>query len=100
MGPADLDKAIRYFQQAIALDPQYAQAHLGLAYSYGAIAFYGVIPPRDAWEKVSAAEARALEIDSNLPNAQGANATTLFYYNWDWEQAEEGFQRALSLNSN
>jgi len=98
--PASLEMAERYFLQAIELDPQYAQPHLGLGNVYGASAFYGYIPPRDAWEKVSAAFARALAIDNNLPVAIHANATTLFYYDWDWEQAEEGFQRVLSLNSN
>ncbi len=98
--PASLEKAKRYFLQAIELDPQYAQPHLGLSNIYGASAFFGYIPPRDAWEKASAAVARALEIDSYLAGAHLDNATTLFYYDWDWGQAEEGFQRALSLNSN
>lgn len=98
--PSELDKAIRYFQQALALDPQFAQAQMGIADVYGAIAFYGYIPPREAWEKSRSAAALARELDNNLPNAQGINAKTFFYYNWDWKQAEEEFQRALSINSN
>jgi len=98
--PAELDKAIRYFQQAFALDPQFAAAQLGIAGVYGAIAFYGFLPPRDAIEKSRAAAVLALEIDSNLTGTHLGNATSLFYHDWEWPQAEEEFQRALSLNSN
>ena len=98
--PADLEKAIRYFQQAIEHDPEYAQPHMGLATYYGAIGFYGFMPPRDSYEKVSAATAAALQIDSNLAAAHGTYATTFFYFDWDWQKAEEEFRRAFSLNSN
>ena len=49
--PADLEKAVRYFQQAIELDPQYAEPHVGLAKYYGALGFWGYMPPRLAFEK-------------------------------------------------
>jgi len=98
--PAELDKAIRYFQQAIALDPEYARAYTGLATCYGAIGFYGFMPPRDTFEKERAAAAAALKIDSNLADAHKAYAAIHYYYDWDWQKAEEEFQRAISLNSN
>ncbi len=98
--PAEIDKAIRYFQQAIALDPEYARAYTGLAQSYGVIGFYGFMPPRDSYEKVRAATATALEIDNNLAEAHASNAATYLYFDWEWEKAEEEFQRAISLNSN
>ena len=98
--PADLFKAIEYFQQAIALDPQYAQAHAGVANAYGGIAFYGVMPARDSYENSRAAVQRALEIDSSLADAHAMYATIEFYYEWEWEKAEKEFQRAISLNPN
>jgi len=98
--PADLDKAIRYFQQAIEVDPQYAQPHAGLAKVYGAIGFYGHLRPRDSFEKERAAAAAALEIDSNLADAHGEYALVYFYFDWDWQKAEEEFLRTISLNSN
>ena len=99
-GPEDLEKAIRYFQQAIELDPQYAQPHLGLAAYYGALGFWGYMPPRFSFEKQRAAAARALEIDSNLASAHAEYAQVYFYFDWDWQKAEEEFQQAISLNSN
>jgi tetratricopeptide (TPR) repeat protein len=100
IGPADLYKAIEYFQQAIALDPQYAQAHAGVANAYGAIAFYGLTPPRNSYEKSRAAVERALEFDSSLADAHAMYASIEFYYEWEWEKAEKEFQRAISLNPN
>ncbi len=97
--PADLDKAIRYFQQAIELDPQYAQPHVGLAKYYGALGFWGYMPPRIAFEKQRAEATLALDIDSNLASAHAEYAQVYFYYDWDWQKAEEEFQRAISLNS-
>ena len=96
--PAELDKAIRYFQQAIALDPQFAQAYAGLAGVYGAFAFFGFMPPRQAYDKIKTLQAQALEIDSNLADAHRTYATTSFYFDWDWEKAEEEFQRTFELN--
>jgi len=98
--PANLEKAKRYFQQAIELDPQYAQPHVGLAKYYGAIAFWGYMPPREASEKQRAEAALALEIDSNLASAHAEHAQVYFHFDWDWEKAEEKFQQAISLNSN
>jgi len=98
--PADLEKAVRYFQQAIELDPQYAQPHVGLAIYYGALGFWGYMPPRFAFEKERAAAALALEIDSNLASAHAEHALVYFYFDWDWQKAEEKFQRTISLNSN
>jgi len=97
--PADLEKAVRYFQQAIEIDPQYAQPHVGLSQYYGSLAFWGYMPPRPAFEQISAAAERALEIDSDLGSAHAERAQVHFYFNWDWQKAEEDFKRAISLNS-
>ena len=97
-GRAELDKAIEYFQQAIELDPQFAAAHVGVAGSHMVKSFVGAMRPRDAYQIARAELALAMEIDSNLAEAHQLNAGLLFYYDWDWEQAEEEFQRAVSLN--
>ncbi len=98
--PTEQEKAISYFRQAIALDPQYAEAHVGLAQSHREKAFFGVIHPRDAYRTVRAEAALALAIDSNLADAHSINAAVLYYHDWNWQQAEEEFQLALRLNPN
>ena len=99
-GPAELDKAVRYFQQAIEMDPEYAEPHQGMANYYVMLGFVGYMPPQPANEKAWAAASRALEINSNLASAHTSHAMTHFYFDWDWQKAEEKFQQAISLDSN
>jgi TolB-like protein/Flp pilus assembly protein TadD len=98
--PADKEKAIGYFRQAIEVDPQYAEAFIGLGDLYGEMAFYGAVNPRDLWERCRAAATRALEIDSDLAGGHLQYATVALYFDWDWERSEENFQRAILLNPN
>jgi TolB-like protein/Tfp pilus assembly protein PilF len=98
--PEPLDIAIQYYRQAIAIEPQYAEAHVGVAGSHLVKAFIGAMRPRDAHQTVQAELALALEIDSNLAETHQTYAASLFYYEWDWKQADEEFQLAVSLNPN
>ena len=98
--PEDKEKAIEYFRQTIELDPQYAEAFLGLGDIYGEKAFYGSAHPRELWERCRAAATRALEIDGDLAGGHLTHATVAFYFDWEWEIAEEKFRRAISLNPN
>jgi len=93
----EFPKALQYFQQAIALDPQYAQVHLYTASCYGGMTFFGYMSPREGYEKVKAEIALALKIDDKLPMAHRSVASANFYFDWNWEVAEEAFQRAVSL---
>jgi TolB-like protein/Tfp pilus assembly protein PilF len=99
-------KAMVFYQQAIDKDPQYARPYIGLAEVYGVLGLYGVLgwnrfsPPSETAARALAAAAKALEIDSNLPEAHTALAFAKFVYNWDWSGAEKEFQLALSLNPN
>lgn len=99
-GPAEKDKAIRYFEQAIELDPEYAEAYANIAVSYLAMGFDGFMPLWGAMEKQRAAAMRALEIDSKLATAHIAYAMLSFYFDRDWQNAEEEYQRAISLHAN
>ena len=45
---AAVRKGIGFFEQAIAQDPGYARAHVGLADSYNILGFYDLRPPREA----------------------------------------------------
>jgi len=96
----NLLKAIEYFEQAIQKDPNYALAYTGLADSYQLLAEYSAATPREAFPKAKAAVQKALEIDSQLAEAHTALAYTQAFYDWDWENAEKSFKRALELNPN
>jgi TolB-like protein/class 3 adenylate cyclase/Tfp pilus assembly protein PilF len=96
---ADLQKSIEYFETAIALDPDWALAHSGLAEAYVLLAFYDPSSrPRDSMPRARAAAERALELDDELAPAHTALAAVREWYDWDWEGAEAEFQRALELD--
>ncbi len=80
-----------YFQQAIALDPNFALAYVGLADSYSMGA-----PPPEAERAVK----RALEIDDQLGEAHATRGFIQMFHHWDWASAEQEFERAIELNPN
>lgn len=93
-------KGIEYYNQAIALDPNYALAYAGIAQSYTGFSLSGDIPANDAMPKGKAAALRAIELDATLPEAQVAVGLFAFWYDWDWTKAEKKYQRALELDPN
>ena len=97
---ADIEKASQYFEQAVALDPDYALAYAALSRAYAALGSLGALPTRDIIPKVNAATARALELDGQLAEAHASLASTMAHYNWDWLNAEREYKRALELDPN
>ena len=92
--------SLKYFQEAIRLDPSYAPPYAGLAYSYMLAAGWEMLTPADAYPKAKSASERALELDRNLAEAQMTMATVEHEYYWKWAEAESEFRRAIELNPN
>ena len=95
-----LEGALLEFRRAIALDPKYAPAYVGLADTYNVLGGYGFVPADTAFPQGKAAAQKALELAPNLSEAYGSLAFAAFYYDWDWPKAEELFRKALALNPN
>ncbi len=94
-----LNKAIDYFQQAIAKDPDYALAYSGLAGSYFSLARNsGALSPKEAGAKARQAAEKALELDPSLGEAHASMGLVLLAFEWNFSGAEREFQRALELN--
>ena len=93
-------RAIDYFQQATAKDPNYARAYAGLADSYALLGGYSMVPQAEFMAKARAAALRALAIDENLPEAHTALALVVQNYDWDWQSSEKEFRWAIELNPN
>ncbi|HXG85107.1 MAG TPA: winged helix-turn-helix domain-containing protein [Pyrinomonadaceae bacterium] len=91
---------ISYFEQAIDLDPNYALAYVGLADAYLSLALGGEIAPTELFPKAKAAANRAIEIDDRLAEAYAILGNILFFYDWDFKEAENQTRRALELNPN
>jgi serine/threonine-protein kinase len=96
--PADLERALRYFEQALEKDPDFAQAYAGISLLWGARQQMGFSPPSEAVPRVREALERALGIDSTSFEVQYAAACARTWTEWDWEAAEESFLRAIGLN--
>jgi TolB-like protein/Flp pilus assembly protein TadD len=96
----DLKKSIDYFQQALAADPNYAPAYAGIADAYVLLPGYTAGAPRDCYPKATAAAKKSLELDQNLAEAHTTLALALWYYDFDFSQANKEFQRAIELNPN
>ena len=95
--PEDINQAIKYFQEAIKLDPQYALVYSGLADCY---VLGGVLqmPPKEAMPLAMDAARRALSIDDQLAEAHTSLAKIKLSYEWDWPGAEAEFKKAIQLN--
>jgi len=96
----DLKKSIDYFNQAIAVDPNYALAYAGVADVYDVLPALTAVNPRDCFPKAEAAARKALELDDTLAEAHTSLAGALFFYDFDFPQAAREFQRAIELNPN
>ena len=91
------EKAISYFQQAIALDPSYALAYVGLADAHLS-ALAADLPPSEFLPQARAAAQTAVEIDDSLAAAHAQLGFIIFWYDWDWNRSESEIKRALELN--
>jgi len=93
-------KGIENFQQAVAVDPGYALAYVGLADSYLLLVDLGYRSSKETLPKARAAALKAIEIDETLAEAHTSLAHTRLYYDWDFSGAEREFERAIELNPN
>jgi TolB-like protein/DNA-binding winged helix-turn-helix (wHTH) protein/Tfp pilus assembly protein PilF len=110
-----LEKACDYFQKAVARDPSYALAYVGVAECFTfqdnsdsvreAVAFRGSDKAREAVafrgsDKAREAAAKALVLDPSLAEAHTTLATLKFLTDWDWSGAEAEHKQAIALNPN
>ena len=93
-----LRSSIECYERAIALDPHYAQAHAGLANTYGYMTITGFCSTSEVRPQIHSAANRALQLDDSLAEAHVALATVNTYFDWNWTEAEREYRRALELN--
>ena len=98
--PQGFQRAIEYFQQAIAKDHSYARAYAGLADSYALLSSYGLAPQNELMPKARAAAQHAIELDDNLAEAHTSLALITENYDWDWQTSEKEYRRAIRLDPN
>jgi len=96
----DCRSAIGFFNQAVARNPGYAQAHAALANCYGRIGESGQMAYKDAFTQQKTEATKAVELDESLPEGHAELANTAMTLDWDWAASATEFHRALELNPN
>jgi TolB-like protein/Flp pilus assembly protein TadD len=93
-----LKRAIECLQQAIALEPNYAQAYAELAYCYTYLGLgYGDLPSLDMYALADEAARRAIELDDSLGEAHCSLALASPHRGWDCGFVERELRRAIEL---
>src|SRR6187399_2722343 len=96
--PADTYKAIECFEQAIDLQPDYAQAYAMAAVAYSNLGATGQLKPEKAFGLANQYSDKALQMDKNIAESHIAKARIYLFYERKWEAAYEVLQKALQLN--
>ncbi len=90
-----------YFQQAVSLDPNYAQAYVGLCLANVQMGLgVGPLPPKQAFAEAKSAALQAIKLDATLGDAQTCLAWVKAFGEWDWSGGESAFRKAIELSPN
>jgi TolB-like protein/DNA-binding winged helix-turn-helix (wHTH) protein/tetratricopeptide (TPR) repeat protein len=90
--------AVAYFEDAVALQPDYAEAYAALAHTQLRFLFTGPLSPRETVPKAEAAARRALELDETLARPHMTLGQILTHFHWRWDEGEKEFRRAHELS--
>ncbi len=97
-GPGDAQRALQHFEDAAAVDPEYAEAHAGIADALLLSVTFGGRPPMDVLPRVRTAIAEALRLGPDSAPVRATAANMLSAYEWQWEAAEAECRRAIELD--
>ena len=93
-----IPQGLECFNQALALDPDYALAYAGLADGNTTLGYYGLAPAKETMPQAKEAATKALELAPDLAEAHNAFAVVSLLHDRDWQTADRAFRRALELN--
>jgi DNA-binding winged helix-turn-helix (wHTH) protein/tetratricopeptide (TPR) repeat protein len=98
--PTEVRKSIEFYEQAIAVDPNYALAYTGIAVAYVSLSIASDAKPAESFPKAKAAALKAVTLDESLSDAHAYLSFIHFWFDWDWAAAESEVRRAIALNAN
>jgi serine/threonine protein kinase/tetratricopeptide (TPR) repeat protein len=91
-------KTVDFLNQAIAIDPTYAEAYAALSHTYSDLAFDDVAPPSEAFPKAKVAALQAIKLDPGLAAGHSSLGTVNWGFDWDWEGAERELRKAIEID--
>jgi len=92
-----LARSLDFFEEAVRVDPRYADAYAALADACVSLARMGA-PPETMFPRAASAAEKALELNSSSHEAHNALANVRFWFDWNWSDAEQHFRIALRTN--
>src|SRR5262249_2317384 len=96
----DLARAIGYYEQAIALEPDFAHAWAGLSDALGMQTGYGWVLPGEGSSRARRWAEKAIELAPDLADGHARLGEVLVYRDWNWEAGEVELRRAIELAPN
>ncbi|WP_046367161.1 adenylate/guanylate cyclase domain-containing protein [Flavihumibacter petaseus] len=96
--PPDIRKSIDYFQEAILMDPGYAQAHAMVAAAHSYLGATGQMQPEKAFRIVHEYADKAIALNGEIAEGYCAKAAAYLLHDWNWKKAKEFLDKSLSLN--
>ncbi len=97
--PDSLKKAVQLFYHAVAKDPGFARAYLGIGNAEFGVASLTEGTYEEIIPRVQQAAQEAIDLDPNLGEAYGLLAHVAYSYDWNWSGAEAEYKRALDLGA-
>ena len=96
--PPAVQKAIGHFEKALRINSNFAPAWAGLGICHAILPITSDRRPRECFPRAREATDKALGLDDKLPEALTACGIVHFWFDWDWDSAEQKFRRAIELN--
>ena len=94
----EINRAIKYFEEAIGRDPRYALAYAGLADCYSIFGYYGFRRAAVVFPKAKELAEKALSLNETIAEPHASLGQALMQYYFDWQRAGSELDRALELN--
>ncbi|WP_162056310.1 adenylate/guanylate cyclase domain-containing protein [Pontibacter pamirensis] len=89
---------LRFFEQAIAIDPAFALAYTGYADALFLGAFYSFFPGSEVKQKMKQAADTAVKLDESRWECYCTLANYYVALEWNWAQGEENYLKSIELN--
>ncbi len=96
----DLETSIKYFEQSIEKDSNYALAYAGLADAYYGLTRQAFIPDSFGTSKTKGLLLKSIALDNDIAQAHATLGMVECWSDWDWDAAEKSFKRSIELNPN
>lgn len=98
-GRTQIETGIRYYQQAIQLDPEFAGAWAGLATGHMALTWFGERPVRETMAEARRAAEEAIRLNPSIGRPWSVLGWVSHYVDWDHRAAEAHFRRGIKLSA-